>query len=112
VIEGLGKREIHAFVLGAVAQLVTDDWASYQDILGVRHNAITLGPMAVHIVLPWTRRLFSNLKRWGLGVYHGPTFSTTWTNSCSVLIGAGHAMLHSLRSSVSAPAPPQLHTSC
>jgi len=74
VIEGFGKREIHAFVLGAVApqtQLVTDDWASYQDILGVRHNAITLGPMAAHVVLPWTHRLFSNLKRWGLGVYHG-----------------------------------------
>ena len=27
--------------------------------------------MAAHIVLPWTHRLFSNLKRWGLGVYHG-----------------------------------------
>jgi hypothetical protein len=30
-----------------------------------------IGPMAAHIVLPWTLRLFSNLKRWGLGVYHG-----------------------------------------
>ena len=27
--------------------------------------------MAAHIVLPGTHRLFSNLKRWGLGVYHG-----------------------------------------
>src|SRR5262249_4811937 len=26
---------------------------------------------AAHIVLPWIHRLFSNLKRWGLGVYHG-----------------------------------------
>src|ERR1700751_834739 len=74
VIEGFGKQEIHAFVFGAVArqtQLVTDDWASYQDIPGVRHNAMTLGPMAAHVVLPWIHRLFSNLKRWGLGVYHG-----------------------------------------
>jgi hypothetical protein len=79
VIEGFGKNEIHAFVLGAVApdtRLVTDDWPSYQGILGVSHlgvshNAITLGPMAAHVVLPWTHRLFSNLKRWGLGVYHG-----------------------------------------
>ena len=74
VIEGFGKDELHAFVLGAVAphtQLVTDDWPSYRDIPGVRHNAITIGPMAAHIVLPWTHRLFSNLKRWGLGVYHG-----------------------------------------
>ena len=74
VIEGFGKPELHAFVLGAVAphtQLVTDDWPSYQDIPAVRHNAITLGPMAAHIALPWIHRLFSNLKRWGLGVYHG-----------------------------------------
>ena len=27
--------------------------------------------MAAHVVLPWTHRLFANLKRWGLGVYHG-----------------------------------------
>jgi hypothetical protein len=71
-IEGFGKPELHAFVLGAVApqtRLVTDDWPSYRDVPGVRHNAITLGPMAAHIALPWIHRLFSNLKRWGLGVY-------------------------------------------
>ena len=74
LIESFGKDEIHAFVLGAVApqtQLVTDDWPSYRAIPGVKHKAITVGPMAAHIVLPWTHRLFSNLKRWGLGVYHG-----------------------------------------
>ena len=73
-IEGFGKPELHAFVLGAVAphtQLVTDDWPTYRDPPGVRHNAITLGPMAAHVALPWIHRLFSNLKRWGLGVYHG-----------------------------------------
>jgi hypothetical protein len=34
VIEGFGKQELHAFVLGAVApqtQLVTDDWPSYHN---------------------------------------------------------------------------------
>jgi ISXO2-like transposase domain/Transposase zinc-ribbon domain len=74
VIKGFGKPELHAFVLDAVApqtQLVTDDWPSYQDLPGVRHNAITLRRMAAHIALPWIHRLFSNLKRWGLGVYHG-----------------------------------------
>ena len=74
VIESFGKPELQAFVLGAVAphtQLVTDNWPSYQDLAGVRHNAITLGPMAAHVALPWIHRLFSNLKRWGLGVYHG-----------------------------------------
>ncbi len=74
VIEGFGKDEIHAFVLGIVApntRLVTDDWPSYNDIPDIKHKAITIGPMAAHIVLPWAHRLFSNLKRWGLGVYHG-----------------------------------------
>ncbi len=27
--------------------------------------------MAAHIVLPWVHRIFSNLKVWALGVYHG-----------------------------------------
>ena len=74
VIESFSKPELHAFVLDAVAphtRLVTDDWPSYQDLPDVRHKAITLGPMAAHIALPWIHRLFSNLKRWGLGVYHG-----------------------------------------
>src|SRR5215831_7956215 len=66
VIEGFSKGEIHAFVLAAVApntRLVTDDWSSYRDIPEIKHKAITVGPMAAHIVSPWTHRLFSNLKR-------------------------------------------------
>ena len=66
-------RTPHA-VCGAVApntRLVTDDWPSYNDIPDIEHKAITVGPMAAHIVLPWIHRLFSNLKRCGLGVYHG-----------------------------------------
>jgi hypothetical protein len=69
VIAGFGKQELHFFVLGAVApqtRLVTDNWPSYQDLAGVRHNAIILGPMSAHDALPWIQRLFSNLKRWGL----------------------------------------------
>ena len=27
--------------------------------------------MAAHVVLRWTHRVFSNLKRWGLGTFHG-----------------------------------------
>ena len=27
--------------------------------------------MAAHVLLPWVHRVFSNLKRWGTGVYHG-----------------------------------------
>ena len=118
VIEGFGKHELHTFVLGAVApqtQLVTDDWPSYQNLPGVRHNAITLGPMAAHIALPWIHRLFSNLKRWGLGVYHGlrkPNLQHTLMSSSSASTGAGHAMLPSTPCSASAPAPRQFPIVC
>jgi hypothetical protein len=30
-----------------------------------------VGSMAAHVVLPWIHRVFSNLKTWELGVYHG-----------------------------------------
>src|SRR5208337_1936650 len=35
------------------------------------HEPHVIGPMAAHIVLPAIHRVFSNLKTWGLGVYHG-----------------------------------------
>jgi len=98
-------------VLGAVApntRLVTDDWPSYNDIPDIKHKAITVGPMAAHIVLPWIHRLFSNLKRWAWAfttACEGQTFSTTWTSSCFASIGAAHGMRRSIRSSASAPAP-------
>ena len=38
---------------------------------GLTHEPHVVGKMAAHVVLPWIHRLFSNLKRWGLGVYHG-----------------------------------------
>lgn len=44
-----------ARVLGAVAPqtLVSDDWPAYQDLPGIRTNAIKLGPMPAHIALSW-----------------------------------------------------------
>lgn len=30
-----------------------------------------LGRMAAHVVLPWAHRVFSLLKRWGTGTFHG-----------------------------------------
>jgi hypothetical protein len=37
----------------------------------VSHDPHVVGKMAAHIVLPWVHRIFSNLKVWDLGVYHG-----------------------------------------
>jgi hypothetical protein len=38
---------------------------------GLTHQPHVVGNMAAHIVLPWVHRIFSNLKNWALGVYHG-----------------------------------------
>ena len=38
---------------------------------GRKHLPKTVGLMAAHVLLPWIHRVFSNLKRLGLGVYHG-----------------------------------------
>lgn len=42
-----------------------DGWSAYAGASGVNHDAGIVGPMAVHNVLPWPHRVFSNLKAWG-----------------------------------------------
>jgi transposase-like protein len=54
---------------GSVAK--TDGLASYLGAPDVTHEPHVVGPMAAHIVLPAIHRVFSNLKTWALGVYHG-----------------------------------------
>src|SRR6202043_1372896 len=65
---------LHAFLAanlasGAIAK--TDGWSGYPGATGVTHDPHVVGKMAAHIVLPWVHRIFSNLKVWALGVYHG-----------------------------------------
>jgi hypothetical protein len=54
---------------GATAK--TDGWPGYAGAPDVTHDPHVVGRMAAHVVLPWTHRVFANLKRWALGVYHG-----------------------------------------
>ena len=49
----------------------TDGWTGYSASAEVAHDPHVIGSMAAHIVLPWVHRVFSNLKTWALGVYHG-----------------------------------------
>jgi hypothetical protein len=51
--------------------LITDGLSSYQGVDGRKHLPKIVGTMAAHVVLPWIHRVFANLKRLGLGVYHG-----------------------------------------
>ena len=50
--------------------ILTDGFSSYQGMKGRKHVPKTVGAMAAHF-LPWVHRVFANLKRLGLGVYHG-----------------------------------------
>ena len=38
---------------------------------GYSHHPRVIGNMAAHILMPWIHRVFSNLKRWAMGTYHG-----------------------------------------
>jgi len=65
---------LHAFLaanLVPAATAKTDGWSGYPGATGVTHDPHVVGKMAAHIVLPWVHRIFSNLKVWALGVYHG-----------------------------------------
>jgi len=65
---------IEAFVRANVkpgTTLLTDGHASYPGLTDYRHDPRVAGKMAAHVVLPWIHRVFSLVKRWGLGTYHG-----------------------------------------
>jgi hypothetical protein len=65
---------LSGFVAGVVAPgatVVSDGWSGYAKLKDVKHDARVVGLAAAHVLLPWVHRLFANLKRWALGVYHG-----------------------------------------
>src|SRR5512147_2427959 len=73
-IADFSAASLHAFInanIAAGATAKTDGWSAYPGAPGVTHHPHVVGPMAAHVVLPWAHRLFANLKRWALGVYHG-----------------------------------------
>jgi hypothetical protein len=73
-IEDFSQARLHAFAGNTAApgvRVKTDGWSGYTGLKGQSHEPQTIGSMPAHIVLPWVHRVFSNLKRWALGVYHG-----------------------------------------
>jgi predicted RNA-binding Zn-ribbon protein involved in translation (DUF1610 family) len=73
-IPDYSAASLHAFLAADLASgttAKTDGLASYAGARGVHHDPHVVGKMAAHIVLPWVHRVFSNLKVWALGVYHG-----------------------------------------
>ena len=73
-ITDFSAPSLHGFIAANVAPGITirtDGWSGYPGAPDVAHDPHVLGPIAAHVVLPWIHRVFSNLKTWALGVYHG-----------------------------------------
>ncbi len=73
-ISDFSAKSLHGFVEDNIAPgttIKTDGWSAYPGAPGVDHDPHIIGKMAAHIVLPWVHRVFSNVKTWALGVYHG-----------------------------------------
>ena len=73
-IQDFSAASLHGFVAANLARgatIKTDGWAAHPGAPNVAHDPHVVGNMAAHIVLPWIHRVFSNLKTWALGVYHG-----------------------------------------
>lgn len=73
-IRDFSAASLRPFVAGAAApgaRLVTDGWSGYLGLPDHAHAPKVIGKMAAHVVRRWSHRVFANLKRWGLGVFHG-----------------------------------------
>lgn len=80
VIADETQESIHAFVRQNIAPgttLLTDGHSSYLGLNeGLEAERYVLdqrvvGKMAAHLVLFWVHRVFSLMKRWGMGTFHG-----------------------------------------
>src|SRR6202011_2074768 len=74
MIAANSAASIEAFVRANVKSgttLLTDGHASYPGLTDYRHHPRLVRKMAGHVVLPWIHRVFSLVKRWGLGTYPG-----------------------------------------
>ncbi|XHR29160.1 MAG: IS1595 family transposase [Chthoniobacteraceae bacterium] len=91
VIADYSPDSLKEFIVSNIkfrTELTTDGFASYANLLGFTykpkksgeastprleytHKPIVISDKPAHEVLPWIHRVFANLKRWALGVYHG-----------------------------------------
>ena len=53
------------------ARVITDGWSGYCGLPDHDHQPKVVGATPAHLVLTWIHRVFSNLKRWALGTFHG-----------------------------------------
>ena len=73
-IGDFSARSLRAFVAGTSApgaRVITDGWSGYCGLPDHDHQPKVVGATPAHLVLTWIHRVFSNLKRWALGTFHG-----------------------------------------
>jgi predicted RNA-binding Zn-ribbon protein involved in translation (DUF1610 family) len=73
-IADFARTSLHAFIGASTApgaSVKTDGLAAYLGAPNVAHQPHVVATMAAHLVLSGVHRVFSNLKTWALGVYHG-----------------------------------------
>jgi len=78
IVPAVSQAELGPFVRGAIDQakavVVSDDWKGYGDLVkhGADHCPIVQGePKNAASLLPWSHIVFSNLKGWLRGTFHG-----------------------------------------
>lgn len=78
VVAQASRDELGPFVRGVIdaaqATVLTDGWRSYQHLgeVGVDHRPDVQGdPVRAPEILPWIHKVFSNLKTWLRGTFHG-----------------------------------------
>jgi len=78
VLPDASQPELGPFVRGAIDQATatvrTDGWSGYGDLRehGAQHRAVVQGdPTRAAKILPWSHIVFSNLKGWLRGTFHG-----------------------------------------
>ncbi len=73
-ITNASASSLHGFIAANIAPRSTartDGWPAYPGAPDIDHRPQVVGSQKAHEVLPWIHRVFSNLKTWALGVYHG-----------------------------------------
>ncbi len=73
-VDGYGAEALRGFIAGAVepgAWTVTDGWSGYTGLPDNPRERRVVGGRPAHKVLRWIHRVFPDLKRWAMGVYHG-----------------------------------------
>ena len=74
VIADYTRPTLHGFVEWSTVPgsiITTDGNKSYIGVPEREHRPRDLRWMPAHVYMPWVHRLFGNLKRWGLGTFHG-----------------------------------------